>query len=247
IRAIINDPALDIAVVDDVGTPVGTMVATADGNTMSRPFPLLFADPVVTRARSSAQLPQWRILVRVRDDGRLLAARGANRTLALLAVTGLIAVVALALTLRSARAADKLAALQAEFVSAMSHEMKTPLSLITLASGTLASGRYTSTDTIREYAKMVAGEADQLRRLIDNVLCYARLHDVSAPALTHTIDVIEIAEEAGDRLQPPVNAIRLHVRIEPPLDAPPVRGDRALLQHAIENLIDNAVKHGESG
>src|SRR5262249_14845708 len=30
-------------------------------------------------------------------------------------------------------------------------------------------------------------------------------------------------------------------------DLPPVRGDRALLQHAIENLIDNAVKHGESG
>src|SRR5262249_55383268 len=149
IRAIINDPALDIAVVDEGGAPVGTPVGAADGNTMSRPFPLLFADPVVTRARSGAQLPDWRILVRVRDDGPLLAARGANRTLTLLAVTGLIAVVALALTLRSARAADKLAALQAEFVSAMSHEMKTPLSLITLATGTLASGRYYASVTVR--------------------------------------------------------------------------------------------------
>ena len=79
--------------------------------------------------------------------------------------------------MRAARTAADLAAVQSEFVSAVSHEMKTPLSLIKLASDTLANRRFDKPDAVGDYGRMINVEAQHLTRLIDNVLCYARIND----------------------------------------------------------------------
>jgi signal transduction histidine kinase len=247
-RDVIEDPALDIEVVDDRGLGVAATRAGLESGAPSRAFSLLFADPVVvTRARPAEAVPEWSVRVGLDDAALAAAGRGATRTLALLAVAGLIAIVALALTLRAARAAAELAMLQSEFVSAVSHEMKTPLSLITLASDTLASGRYDSTRTIREYGEMLAHEAHQLTRLIDNVLCYARLHDRAARSTIEPIDVLDLVEESINRFRPQFNALSFDVQLQLPLEVPAVQADRIMLQHAIDNVIDNAVKHGQTG
>jgi len=248
-RDIIEDPALEIEIVDDSGR---TVAASTDGlkpGAPSRAFPLLFADAVVvTRARSAERVPEWSVRVSVGDDAALAAAsRGATRTLALLVVAGVIAIVALALTVRAARAAAELATLQSEFVSAVSHEMKTPLSLITLASDTLANGRYDSSTTIKDYGELLAKEARQLTRLIDNVLCYARLHDSAARSIVEPVDILDLVEESVNRFRPQLNAHTFDLQLQLPLEVPAVQVDRSMLQHAIDNLIDNAVKHGEAG
>ena len=248
-HAVIEDPALEIEITDDQGRDVAVTQAKLEAGAPSRTFPLLFADPaVVSRAESGSEVPQWTVRASVTHDAALAAAsRGAARTLALLAVAGLIAIVALALTLRAARAAAELATLQSEFVSAVSHEMKTPLSLITLASDTLASGRYQSSKTIRDYGAMLAHEAHQLTRLIDNVLCYARLHDSGAPSTAEPIDILDLVEESVNRFRLQLNALAFDVQLQLPLEMPAVNGDRIMLQHALDNVIDNAVKHGEAG
>jgi len=247
-RAIINDPALDIEILDDRRASVAATGGAIGPAAPSRPFPLLFADPVVTHTSRGERWPEWSVRAVVHDASAPAAAGlSASRTLALLAVTGLVAVVALALTLWAARAADKLATLQSEFVSAMSHEMKTPLSLITLASDTLASGRYQSLATIREYGEMLANEARQLRRLVDNVLCYARLHESSGRAITESVDLLDLVEESVDRFRPQLDALGFDAQLQLPLELPAFRADRIMLQHAIDNLIDNAVRHGEAG
>jgi signal transduction histidine kinase len=250
IRDIVDDPALVIEITDGRGDVVAaTTSGTFEGPAPSRSFPLLFADPVViSRARPTDVIPEWAVRVHVADDAALAAAsRGAARTLTLLTVAGMIAIVALVLTVRAGRAAAELATLQSEFVSAVSHEMKTPLSLITLASDTLASGRYGSTQTIKEYGEMLAHEAHELTRLIDNVLCYARLHDSAARSTSEPIDVLDLVEESVNRFRLQCNALGFNVQVQLPIDAPPVQGDRIMLQHAVDNLIDNAVKHGEAG
>jgi signal transduction histidine kinase len=247
-RDIIEDPALDIEIVDETGDGVAATKRPLDGNPLARPFPLLFADPAVVSWVGPEPARDWTVRVSVGNDASLAAAnRGAVRTLALLAVAAAIALTALALTVRAARAAGELANLQSEFVSAVSHEMKTPLSLITLASDTLAGGRYQSSNTIREYGEMLAHEAHQLTRLIDNVLCYARLHDRATRPAIEATDILDLVEESVNRFRLQCNALAFDVRLQLPLEVPAVLADRSMLQQAIDNLIDNAVKHGESG
>ena len=250
IHDIVGDPALAIEIHDDRnGLVAATNASTNLGGVAARSFSLLFADPViVSHVPSKERVSEWTMNVGVGDDAALAAAsRGAARTLALLAIAGMIAIVALLLTVRADRAAAELATLQSEFVSAVSHEMKTPLSLITLASDTLASGRYQSSKTIREYGEMLAHEAHQLTRLIDNVLCYARLHDSGAPSNAESIDILDLVEESVNRFRLQLNALAFDVQLQLPLEVPSVNGDRIMLQHALDNLIDNAVKHGEAG
>ena len=248
-RVVAEDPALEIEILDDENRDVAVTRTALAAGSPSRAFPLLFADPaVVSHAASSQPIPDWTVRVSVDNDASLAAAnRGAGRTLALLTVAGIIAIVALALTFRAARAAAELASLQSEFVSAVSHEMKTPLSLITLASDTLASGRYDSSKTIRDYGEMLAHEAHQLTRLIDNVLCYARLHDSGTPSGTEPIDILDLVEESVNRFRLQFSALAFDVQLQLPLEVPAVQADRIMLQHALDNLIDNAVKHGEAG
>jgi signal transduction histidine kinase len=174
----------------------------------------------------------------------LAAERATARTLTLLVLAALLTVAALGWTVRAAGAAAALAAARTEFVSAMSHEMKTPLSLISLAGDTLANGRYSSPSKIAEYGQLLTREAHHLRQLIDNVLCYARLGDLRN---LEDVDVSELIEDSVERFRPFLVELDFDVQLQLPLEPLCVRADRVLMLHVMDNLIDNAVKHGSNG
>jgi signal transduction histidine kinase len=94
---------------------------------------------------------------------------------------------------------------------------------------------------------MLAHEAHQLTRLIDNVLCYARLHDSGTPSTSEPIDILDLVEESVNRFRLQLSALAFDVQLQLPLEVPAVHADRLMLQHALDNLIDNAVKHGQAG
>ena len=115
----------------------------------------LFAEQALSEYPTPVREPTWATRVGVASEASLAAsARGGTRTLLLLGIAALVTIVGLGVTVRAARRAADLADVQSEFVSAVSHEMKTPLSAIKLASDTLASGRYSSPDAIGEYGQI---------------------------------------------------------------------------------------------
>jgi signal transduction histidine kinase len=67
--------------------------------------------------------------------------------------------------------------IRSDFVSGVSHEFKTPLSLIRLYSETLANDEddYFSVEDRRNYIRIIARESERLSRLIDNVLDFSRM------------------------------------------------------------------------
>src|SRR5260370_36686729 len=69
----------------------------------------------------------------------------------------------------------KLAELKAGFVSNVSHEMKTPLSLIRVFAETLELGRVTDPSKLHEYYRVIHNESRRLTQLIENVLDFARM------------------------------------------------------------------------
>ena len=108
----------------------------------------------------------------------LAAARGANRSFLLIATTALAASAVLIFAIMSIRSAAALAIMKSEFISSVTHELKTPLSSIRLASETLVRGRYRSRSVIVQYAELLLNEVSRLTRTIDNLLSITRIQQV---------------------------------------------------------------------
>jgi signal transduction histidine kinase len=250
IQDIDGDRTIGIQILDDEGGTVATVGPPQSGGSMyARGFPIVFADPeLMSSLAPRYRAPQWVARVNITNEATVVAAgRGTTRTLGLLLCVALVTIAALALTVRTVRAGADLANLQSEFVSAVTHEMKTPLSLIRLASDALSNGHYSSPTTVTDYGQLLAKEATHLTQLIDNVLCYARLTDAKSCYSFERVDVLELIDDSMARFRLELADLGFDVHFHQPPTAPAVRADRAMMQHAIDNLIDNAVKHAASG
>src|SRR5262249_20218831 len=144
-------------------------------------FPLLFFEPSFRATAPDGALPEryWTARAEAIVDNSISPAFGGARQMFLLiCVAAVVAGIALVLTLRSIRAAALLATMKSEFVSAVTHELKTPLSSIQLACETFVKGRVRSPDATAEYATLLLHAVSRLNRTVDNLLSTARIHDV---------------------------------------------------------------------
>jgi signal transduction histidine kinase len=125
--------------------------------------------------------------------------------------------------------------------------MKTPLSLITLAGDSLASGRCGSPEAARDYGRLLAGEARQLSMLIDNVLCYARLIDKDDTRTLEPVDLADVLGESVERFRVRCAEMECDIQLESKLASELVEADRRMLRDTFDNIVDNAIKYGGKG
>ncbi len=240
---------LDLAVIDDAGGLVTrTQPDIRTGPANQRPFALMFFDPRLVLLNPPPDLPNrtWIVQVAVARDPTLLAAiHGADRTLIISALAAVALAVGLVLTGRAARQGAKLAEMRSEFVSTVTHELKTPIATIRAAGDTLASGRIATPEASREYAQMVVQEAKRLTRLVDNLLAYARVTDVADIYSFETTQVDLLVSEALDGSRSHLMAARFEVDVDVPGALPAVRADRTAIELLLDNLIDNAIRYSD--
>lgn len=226
------------AVVDGGGTRNGVPAGT-------RTFPVAFFDPIVVAADppDDLQLVWWTAVATAQDDPTLAAAAsGARRTLGIAAVMTLTLAIALIVSLQAARAGANLASMRAEFVSAVTHELKTPVANMRALSETLASGR-TTPEMIREYGQMGIGEANRLTRLVDNLLAYSRVADVADVYSFESVAVSSAVQRSLQEFATNLSNGRFAVTVDVPDDLPMVRADPNALGLLLNNLIDNAIRY----
>jgi signal transduction histidine kinase len=246
--------ALSLSITDERGELVATSGADAqsgDPRTITRSLPLLFSDPgVVGRsAETRAAIVDWRLHVsRSRDDAVQAVLRGAYQVLALMAVAAAASMVALMQTVRAVRASARLASMKSDFVSAVTHELKTPLALIRLVGDTLAQGRYSSGDDVQAYAHLLSRETARLGRSIDNLLTYAKYTeaDIRPARSLPGIDVADPVEDALERFRPTLNELGFHVSANVPRELPRVMAEGRGVTQVIEIMIDNAIKYSDA-
>jgi two-component system phosphate regulon sensor histidine kinase PhoR len=132
---------------------------------------------------------------------------------------------------------------RADFVSTVTHELKTPLSTIRAVGETLVRGRVKTDHDLKRYAQMLVGEERRLTRLVDNLLAYARVTDVTQIYSFERQRPETLVAEAlqGFRRQLADSEFRLDVAV--PDDLAPVRADRTAIILALDNLIDNAIRY----
>ena len=236
-----------LTVTDERREPVVGSVPSAPVDARGqRTFPLLFFDPILVAAQQPPDLAvlQWTAAAVVSGDPTLLAAnQGARQTLIVAAVTSLLLAVAVFLSVRAARESAALAEMRSDFVATVTHELKTPIATIRAVSETLASGRVDKADAQREYAQMAVHEAKRLTRLIDNLLAYSRVTDVTEVYSFEPLSPNEIIGAALREFSTQLAEAQFefHIDVEP--DLPPVRADRTAIGLTLTNLVDNAIRY----
>ena len=131
-----------------------------------------------------------------------------------------------------------------EFIGMVSHELKTPLTVIVGALSTAASGAIPEQD-VRQLIEDAAAEADELANMIDNLLELSRQQADRLVLKTDPIDVAESAHNVVKKLSAKSGAHRLVLDVAEEL--PPLRADRVRVERVLYNLVDNAIKYSPDG
>ncbi len=191
---------------------------------------------------------QWTLRVAQRDVGTQ-AARG-RRQLIDIVLIGLALVVisaGLVLLLLAMWRERKANELKSEFISNVSHELKTPLSIISMFGEMLAAGRVKGASQATEYAEVIWRESVRLSRLIDNVLDFAKIERGVDVYEFEPGDVGDVCARAIELSVHRLNNAHMTCEAELPGELPPARIDGNALTLAVLNLIDNAIKYAADG
>jgi signal transduction histidine kinase len=235
--------SLDIAVLDDAGKRVwGRHNGSAH---LVREFPLLFVDPSVSMVAlgSNPAVRTWTIRTSRSTSSPLVgAAQGADEALLAAAAAALTLALGLILAIRAVRAGVALTAMRSDFVSSVTHELKTPLANIRAMADTLAR-RPIGGETVRDYAELLMQEARRLGRLVDNLLAYARVTDVTEMYSFEPVAPAEVVDDVLQNFRHPLSEREFKVEIDMPVDLPLVRADRTAMMLTLDNLVDNAIRY----
>jgi len=177
---------------------------------------------------------------------RLAALGGVGSPAAVYALVGLllaVGAVGLFAIHRTASVTVQFAERRNNFVSAVTHELKTPLTAIRMYAEMLRDG-IVNTDVKRDecYAT-ITDESERLSRLIDNVLEFSRLERGRREMSWTVGSVGPVLGEAAETLRPHAEREGFSLRVEVERGLPAVRFDRDALLQVLFNLVDNAMKY----
>ena len=132
--------------------------------------------------------------------------------------------------------------LRNSLLSAVSHDLRTPLAVIAGASSTLLEGDATiNRQTRQELLQTIVDESDCLNRLVGNLLDTTRLEAGALKLNSEWQSLEELLGVVLNRLH--LTLAKHPVKVDIPPDLPLVRADGILLQQVLLNLIENAAKY----
>jgi two-component system, OmpR family, phosphate regulon sensor histidine kinase PhoR len=137
--------------------------------------------------------------------------------------------------------------MRADFVANAGHELRTPLASLVGFIETLRGPAADDPAAQRRFLGIMAEQAARMHRLIDDLLGLSRIELVEHQRPTDRVDLIELAGQVAAGFEPALLARKaaLAVQVDPAL--PPVVGDADQLAQVLQNLLDNALKHGGEG
>ncbi len=225
-----------LAILDDRGKPVA----------LSRPgFSADWKHPLVA-TEIGESLPHWEAALYLVDPQQLSRSASTLRlTLGLIVVT-LVAAILLGGWFMAAdvRRQMRLAQQKTDFVSNVSHELKTPLTSIRMFADMLAEGRVTEPDRQANYLRIISAESARLTRLINNVLDFARMQRGAPARGRQACDLVDVVQEVVDTCRPHLETIAISLTLERDAAKLPLLGDRDALAQIVMNLLSNAEKYG---
>jgi signal transduction histidine kinase len=215
----------------------------SSGNILQSTLPLS-QSPLSLRLAADTGLP-WTVEVSNGDAAAGSSQFGSRRRL-LLSGLGLVIVLVLASSYYLMRGISRelaAARLKSDFVSAVSHEFRTPLATMRHLTEILADGRVESEDRRINYYGAQMRATGRLSRLVERLLDFGRMEAGAFRYRPASLDLGELLRSLVDEFEQVVadSGHRIDLKVDPEL--PPVFADREALGQAVWNLLDNAVKY----
>jgi signal transduction histidine kinase len=229
------------------------------GTVMGRSLALVLYDPAgveVFRSRELATtnirvtreigglLPGWTVAaVPSTDNGYVTIHRFILGEYALVVLLLGLSLAALTLGVRLAMEQVEVAELKSGFLANVTHELKTPLAMIRMASETLELGRVRSAEDTQRFLAVIGRECRRLTHMINNVLDFAKIEEGKREFLFAPTDLGRLVHDTVELFEPQFAQGGFTVRVEVTPDLPLAEVDSQAITQCLINLVDNAVKY----
>ena len=132
------------------------------------------------------------------------------------------------------------------FLSTISHELKTPLTSIKMYSELMNSGRVNKPEKIVSHTSVILKETARLESLIDAILNYTRMESGKQVFRWEILNLSECLNKVCDSLDVIAKSKGLEIKREVEKDLH-ITGDYSSIYSLIQNLVDNAIKYTAEG
>jgi two-component system phosphate regulon sensor histidine kinase PhoR len=165
-------------------------------------------------------------------------------TLILAFVTILIVSIVFYLTVKNMLLQKKLSDLKTDFINNMTHELKTPLSTIAVATSSLSDEKFLKQqERVKEISALIKKQNRHLTQLIDRILDISIWEKDQVRLEKRSVHILEFFKEKLDSLRIEYKDLGLKIHDEYDLDKDYVKLDEVHMTTVLNNLISNAVKY----
>jgi len=200
--------------------------------------------PITTRFASATGLP-WDIAL-VNADLEAGLNQFAQRRRLMMMGLGMLALLVIAASYLIGRAVSRelaAARLQSDFVSAVSHEFRTPLTSMRQFTEMLVEDEKLPAEKRLAYYRAQERATHRLSRLVESLLDFGRMEAGARPYRIEQLDAGQLVRTVVQEFRQETKSKGLVIDCDVPDDGPIVKGDREALAQALWNLLDNAVKY----
>ncbi len=199
----------------------------------------------VLRYPAETKLP-WTVAIAPRPAGNKGFGSRKQMLLSLLGVVALFTLTGSYFFLRTLRRDFALARMQSDFVSAVSHEFRTPLTSMRMITEALVDERIPDAERMRESFHSLSRATQRLHRLVEDLLDFRRMESGAMEFRMKPVDAMQAVQRVTEEFRKEVEQRGFRVRVAARAEAR-IRGDENAISRALWNLLDNAAKYsGES-
>ncbi|MCI0495560.1 ATP-binding protein, partial [candidate division KSB1 bacterium] len=149
------------------------------------------------------------------------------------------------LSIRSVSHELEFVKLKSDFVSSVSHELKSPLTSIRQLAEMLQTGRVPTEERRQKYYDVIVEQSKRLSLMISNVLDFAKMEERKKQFKFESTDMGQFLREAIAGIQQQVSHQEFEINVNIATTLPTIAIDRNAISQAITNLLDNAIKYSD--
>ncbi len=195
----------------------------------------------------SRPLLNWKVALFDPDGKSVEQIVGNEQRLYLILFGGIlfVMVVGVFIMVRAVIHESEVSRLKSEFVSSVSHELKTPLTLIRMFGETLDTGMVKDEKKRREFYSIIRKESERLSHLIDNVLDFSKMDAGTKKYRFEESDLVKVVRDSMEAYKFHIRDNGFEIKSVFPEEKIELKIDRDAISQALLNLLSNAVKYSE--